>query len=92
MSPVHHRRARLPPRLRMGASGNGGRSTAGFGADAGSSFASADLSGAIRGESGNLSSRMARRTNAVTAAYSSSEKSIVGWSAPLRADSFRPLD
>jgi hypothetical protein len=73
-----HRRARWPPRLRMGASGSGGLSDRGCGADAGSSFASADFSGASRGDSGNLSSAIERRTARVTAACSSSVSSTVG--------------
>ena len=69
----------LPRRFpTLGPVGNGGRAVIGFGADLGSSFASADLGGASRGAWGNLSSSIARRTARVTAACSASEKSIVG--------------
>jgi hypothetical protein len=43
-----------------------------------SSFARADRSGSRRGAWGNLSSAMARRTKAVTAACSSSVRSVIG--------------
>jgi hypothetical protein len=49
-----------------------------FGAVAGSSFASAERSGSRRGARGNLSVSMARRIAAVTAASSSSVRSIFG--------------
>ena len=68
-----HRRARRPPRLlRMGASGSGGLNGSGLGVDAGSSFASADLSGASRGDSGNGSSASAFCATVSSAACSSS--------------------
>jgi hypothetical protein len=73
-----YRRARRPPRWRIGASGNGCRSGSSFGTDAGSSFASADLSGARRGDSGTCPSEIERRTAAVTGACSSSVKSMAG--------------
>jgi hypothetical protein len=69
---------RLARRLLTNApEGNGGISRRGL-ACRGSSFWSAEWSGVSRGECENLSSVTVRRTNAVTAAYSSSEKSIVG--------------
>ena|SRR5579872_3237586 len=46
------RLALRPPRLRVGASGKGGLGAAALGADAGSSFASADFKRARRGDSG----------------------------------------
>jgi hypothetical protein len=68
------RRARLSALPGGGAFGCG----LGFGAVAGSSFASAERSGSRRGACGNRSSSMARRTVAVTAASSPSVRSIVG--------------
>jgi hypothetical protein len=66
------------PEATIGPDGNGGSAALGFGADPGSSFANAAFNGASRGEYGNLSSAMLRRTSAVTAASSSSVRSIVG--------------
>ena len=69
------RRARLLPRPPGGVFGSGG---SGVSFAAASSFASAARSGSRRGARGNRSSSMARRIAAVTAAYSSSVRSIVG--------------
>ena len=69
------RRARLSPRAPGGVFGSGGSGVS-FGSA--SNFASAARSGSRRGARRNRSSSMARRIAAVTAAYSSSVRSIVG--------------
>jgi len=77
---------RLPT---IGPVGNGGGAVLGFGADAGSSFDRADLSGANLGANGNLSSAIVRRTAAVTAASSSSVSSTFGMGLVSNAASAR---
>jgi hypothetical protein len=69
------RRARLLPRPPGGVFGSG---CSGVSFGSASNFASAARSGSRRGARGNRSSSMARRIAAVTAAYSSSVRSIVG--------------
>jgi hypothetical protein len=65
----------FPPRVGDGVFGSGGSGVS-FGAA--SSFARAERSGSRRGARGNLSSSMRRRIAAVTAACSSSVRSIIG--------------
>jgi hypothetical protein len=101
-SHLDQRRARLPPFIRGGACGSGTYSGKGFRRKAGSSLPSAGFSGAIRGDNGNLSSEIERRTTAATAAGSSSVKSMLvmvrimapGWGARKavqRGNDLRPV-